>query len=323
MVDKRIIEDIIKNKCSNSEIKNKLSVMSDEEKYIGLKDKLNSAEIDHYNTVTSRLEMLKETIREYEEEVKKDPNSFFKNFLSDFKKQQKELEKILFDYDKRIFNGYRLREEKQVTVDESRFEIDDDFVDEDVDNFSLGRIEEKNVDNQNFEFKNGELSSINSYFHSAYELLNSKLNNGKRWNNLSKSERDSRASQLNTMDKHLSNVINSSKGLVEDTVLYRNGRFDVSLIVGDRIKFKGYTSTSFQKHVAEDWDDTMEIDENLGSINYVYKILAPKGTKGICANDKKYELTTYPEEHEYLLGKDLEATIVDVDSENHIVTIAL
>lgn len=93
------------------------------------------------------------------------------------------------------------------------------------------------------------------------------------------------------------------------------------VIAGDKIKFKGYTSTSFQENVAKEFHNYSSVSSEL---YYTYRILAPKGTKGICANDESHgAMGSHPREQEYLLDKGSEATILDVDVENHIVTIVL
>ena len=99
-------------------------------------------------------------------------------------------------------------------------------------------------------------------------------------------------------------------------VLYHGGKFDVNKVVGDHVKFKGYTSTSFQKSAASDFANFDGLD-----VKYTYKILLPAGSKGVCANDKNHDMTNFWHEHEYLLDKGLEGNIVDIDVKNHIVTL--
>ena len=108
--------------------------------------------------------------------------------------------------------------------------------------------------------------------------------------------------------------------MLQDTTVYHGGKFDVSKIVGDKVKFKGFTSASFQMNVAEDSPSRMFTDR--GKF-YVYKILLPKGSKGLCANDKSHggSLTMVTGEQELLLDKGFEGSVVDIDYKNHIVTV--
>ena len=71
----------------------------------------------------------------------------------------------------------------------------------------------------------------------------------------------------------LSEVIHKSPSLQENTVLWRGGEFPSDIGVGEHGVFKGFTSTSFNENMGKAWQ------ENYG--NYLIKIYAPKGTKGI------------------------------------------
>lgn len=75
--------------------------------------------------------------------------------------------------------------------------------------------------------------------------------------------------------------------------------------IGDTVNLKGFTGTTFQ----EAW-----IKSKLNPETYNFKILAPKGTKGICASGGS--LSTYSET-EYLLGHDMKIEILDVDTSTH------
>ena len=56
---------------------------------------------------------------------------------------------------------------------------------------------------------------------------------------------------------------------------------------------------------------------------YTYKILLPKGHKGICANGQggKFTMASVKNEQELLLNHGTEGTIVNIDYKNHEVTI--
>ena len=121
--------------------------------------------------------------------------------------------------------------------------------------------------------------------------------------------------------RNISNAIARSDGLLQDTVLFHGGKFDLSKMVGDEITLKGYTSCSFQENVAKH-----SIKQQDGvfkeELMYTYRILAPKGTKGICANDDSQgTLSRFTFENEYLLDKGFTGKVVDIDYDKQVVTI--
>lgn len=105
---------------------------------------------------------------------------------------------------------------------------------------------------------------------------------------------------------HLDKVINKTEGLTKPTILYHAGRPDPTLLPGDKGKWKGYKSMSFQEQVMD-----KHASINKGYWNII--TLAPTGTKGICANDHRFTGISYLDEHEYLLGRNTEYTVVDID----------
>lgn len=65
--------------------------------------------------------------------------------------------------------------------------------------------------------------------------------------------------------------------LSKDTILWRGGQMDSIIDIGDSISDRAFVSTSFDKGVARDF----AIEQNYSENKYLFKIEAPKGSKGI------------------------------------------
>ena len=314
----QVINEIITNtvnKCKPlKQVRSELSKMPQAEKTTRLKELLNPAELEHYDNLLHKQTNLQELIREHENLNKDEyPHGMVESLLKQFRRSLEINEDARFQYERRIIQGNKKKDNNEApTVDMGKYATE-------MENYvSYGEIEQEMIDKQSqVTFTSDNINSLTSYFSDGFALLNSRLNNGKQWNNLSKSEKDYKNKKLNAFEKNLSDAISKTDGLVNPTRLYHFGKFDVSLTEGDHIQFKGYTSTSFQKHVATDWGETYRGQD----VNYTYELLCDKGTKGVCANDSKIELTHMEYEHEYLLDKGTEGTILNVDVENHIVTV--
>ena len=107
-----------------------------------------------------------------------------------------------------------------------------------------------------------------------------------------------------------------SGGLQEDTILYRGGEFPFNMIPGMKGKFPCFSSTSYRKETAEAFQDGGE---------YLIKIYAPKGTRGLCGGGKLGG--NFPigdeSEHEFTLGKGQEYIVLNRDDWNKTVEIIL
>ena len=329
------IEDIIKVfnysidnydvKCSNREIKSKLSNMSDEEKMDALEGKLTLAEKDYYTHLVEERKNIMGYIRdhkkrreEYEKQGYKEEVEFCDSLINEWESEVKDFEDAIFNYEKRIVRGHEIKEGAKKEYDLNKYTEDNQFYDDDTDaEPRYGKLETKLINKQkNIGLDNNQVECLSDYFYSSRDL-NSMLWGGDSWNNLSKDEKESKMERLNQLDKGLSEAINSCPPTTEPMIVYHSGNFDVSKLVGDHLKFKGYTSASFQKSGATDMNTTF----NGIDVNYTYRILLPTGSKGVCANDSNHRMTNYWTEHEYLLDKGLEGDIVDIDVENHMVTI--
>ena len=114
--------------------------------------------------------------------------------------------------------------------------------------------------------------------------------------------------------KNIDKLMNKSPGLYEDTILYRTGRFDVHARAGDHCVWKGYTSTTFQREMAEEYGG--------GRFDVMFLIHAPTGTKGIVGNDHRNFKNGFTE-HEYALPRNTGYTILSFDPDNRICEIVL
>lgn len=332
MVDKKQIKTIIDNtlsnieiKCSNNEIRSKLKKMSDGEKQYRLQGKLTPAEKDHYLNLFKKKKEIAIAILEHEKEREEyeslgdeDMVKMVDTFIKPSKNILKEFEDAIFNYEKRIFNNYKSKENKNVNYNINDYREDNQFEDDSNENPHFGRLENSMISQQaNVDFTSDHTDSLTDYFGSEFQILNSMLWGSTSWERLPPTVRKHKIERLNKLSDNLSSAIESTQGTDEPIMVYHGGEFDVSKVVGDKLTFKGFTSASFQISAANDFAETFEGTK----VNYIYRILLPKGSKGVCANDRNTKLTHYWYEHELLLDKGLSGDIVDIDVENHIVTL--
>ncbi len=323
------IDDYVQ-KCgfTVAEMRRKLSHMDSNEKYSSLLENnlLNEGELKDYKELLKDYDLSIGAIKDYEESIsqveKENPSmaKFYKQTLNEIKEESENEKEMIFQYVRRILDRYKSTETKVVDNDDSSFQTEKQY---DLDHFDgnekNGKIEQSQINSQKkVNFTDENLSALSIYYGNDYNL-NSRLNNGKSWNKLSKEEQNAIKSDMDNIEKELSDAINRTSGLKQDTVLFHGGIFDPSKMVGDKIKFNGYLSCSFQESIAENFHN----DDVPSTRNYTFRILAKEGTKGVCANDKSHggSLTNYTEEHEFLLDKGLEFDIVDIDYDNQVVTI--
>lgn len=124
--------------------------------------------------------------------------------------------------------------------------------------------------------------------------------------------------EFNDFSEKLSELIESSKGLEDNVILYR-GEINVDLNrfkINQINQFIGFTSTSFSKKVALKF--TKSIDNNS---NYLIVIKAKKKTKGI-AIDGGY-LGKYRNQVEWLLNRKTKYITKNIDKDNKRIYIEL
>ncbi len=156
-----------------------------------------------------------------------------------------------------------------------------------------------------FEDEYDKRYTMNDYFAGDTQKLNLSIYSEKYLNKLT----DERKKSIKDIDC----LMNKSPGLIEDMVLYRGGKLDIHLREGDHSKFKGYTSTTFQKYTA---------DEYTSSGDMLIKVYAPKGTKGIVGNDD-WNFRNGFMEHEYVLPRNQGFTVLSIDYDKGIAEIIL
>ncbi len=299
----KVIEDYTVKCPTIAEMKQKLSRMSDTEKLEALTERglINEFEREHYEKM---LDMMQWWVREG-----------FKNapkLVAHYKELQ------FSKYDRRLFDGYKPKESQVVDYDESEYVKEKETSWDDP---MFGEYEKIEIANQeDIIFTEGEKNAVRHYLNSGYEMMNSKINKGEKWQSLDDDEKRAYNKKFKEMDDNLSSAISKSKGLVNPTVMFHGGFFDVSYTVGDTIKFNGFTSCSFQESVARNYQNNKSKDL-MGSC--MYKILLPKGYKGLLGNARYFTkdsnkneynyVTVYQKEHEYLLPKNAEFKVANVE----------
>ncbi len=307
----KIISQYIE-KCSNKEIQSSLDKLSQKEKNEKLKNKLEPHQYKHYQELLNDYKDTQAQINNLQQwkTDSDEEEQFIKEWIEEEKEELNNIKKQIFNYEKRIKQQKDLEGSSEQTYGTPPSYIEEtntDYID------GYGELEyNQMVTESNVHFSPYEEKSMKEYFGFQYGNLNDYLWNNEKWNKLPYNEQDKLLPTLKRQSKFLTKAINKTEGLNQDTILYNGGRFDLSKNVGDSITFKGFTSTSFRKGLAKTY----------GEGGCLYRILAPKGTKGICANAGH---SGFKVEHEYLLNKNTQGTITDISYEGSlpIVTIQL
>lgn len=151
-------------------------------------------------------------------------------------------------------------------------EIDEDTIDfgHDQDGYEVKDyiIEEYS----NVEFTSSEKAAIHEYTGGRYQSINNLLRHGEAHYNDESPEKTKEI--LATLEK-----LTAKSKLVDDTILYRGSGFDDELEVGMIINDKGFSSTSLQAEVAEEFINSEDNEEK--EFKYVMRIKAPKDTQGL------------------------------------------
>ncbi len=316
--------DLYVTKCPTiAEIKSKLESLDQSEKESLLKEKnlLNDGEDEYYRYLLKKEKyMLDETARSerqlqkaIDENKKEGWVESCKKLVKRNKEELEEYQSEMFQFERRIYDGYKKQDSMKIDYDESEYDIEDQM----PISSEILELEQAQIESQkNLNLSEDEVSCLNFYFGNGSEEFNSRLYGGKQWNSLEPQYQRFYEGKYKDIDNTLHKAIDRSDGLLQDTILFHGSKFDVTKTVGDDIKFNGYVSATFQEDIARDFDSVSK------KPFYVYKMLLPKGTKGICGNDRSNgSLKTYTKEHEYLLDKGQKYKIVDIDYETHTVTL--
>ena len=321
MVKYSTIVDIIEKhitKCSNDEVKAKLSGMTPNEKKEKVLKYLNPAEKEDYEEITGlrhyhegeiegikkHLKLIERRISEAVDDEDKEGWEFeadkYKERLAIHMEKLNRINEEAFKYEKRIFQGHKPRTPKPVNYDLNDYEK--------IKWNNSPNLERQQINSQEqIRFRPTEVQILKGYFGGHSETLNRKLYLGEEL-----SEKDIKEI------KDLSSAIRRTN-IDKNIIVYNGGHFNPSSVVGDNINFKGFLSCSYDKEVAEEFSNN----------EFVYQLLIPQGSHGFTANaevtdttNRNYPvLTAYSDEHELLLDKNFKGRIADIDYENHIVTV--
>ena len=319
-----VLEGII-GKCSNSEVREKLSNLSVDEKKEKLKGKLNPFEEHDYDNVLRDYTFWSE-IRDGELKDNVDnPYSL---------KELNKLEDELFNYEKRIFRGYDLDKNRDkvpsYNIDDfheerSRGENDDGEEIYELEQSQLDYQEEHMFIDDEHLLDDNEANALRAYFGNESAYINSELSSkykGGLWNNLPDDVRKEQSASNRKRIPFIDSAMSKAPGLKENTVLYHGVQdshlVDIHSRVGDTVRLSSYISASFDKTVGQGYGATIGNSKPL-----FVRFLSPTGTRGIGANDNNVKLTNWKKEHEYLLDRGQSGKIVDIDYTEGMVTVLL
>lgn len=274
-------------------------------------------------------------LREVGKKLSKRQRKQYQNHLVDLKRKvseykvsnltkQKDLEKDILKLKSKMekLEESGLREQnrlnlKKYNVDESSFEVDDSNNFEST--LEKGRLEKRQIaSQQSIQMSEKEIESINCYYgiHSidikGY-FLNDADFRGRYWSK-SKTGRKEYIKKIKEWVKDIDSLMEKSGGLTQDTVLWsgREEEIFLDLEPGSIAQWKHPVSTSYKNSVG----DNYQYDDR-----YLVKILAPKGTKGIAANDPR--LAGLIREHEFTLPRNQKFMVKEIDHKKKHVTIVL
>lgn len=214
----------------------------------------------------------------------------------------KKYSKDIFNYERRVVENFQLPTNSSLDVDISKYKID-----------TNGDLEKAQIDsNKNIDLSLVEEAHLKEYFMRDYLYINGKIYNTDFWKKLSKDEKfwwDDEA--LDNETYILDKAINKSNGVLEDSMYFRGGYWDIHLQVGDEFTWDGYTSLSYDP-------DGVNTFINHDNERYI-RVLINKGKKGIPANLNG--MAEYDYERELLIGRQTKGKVVSYT--NDMVTVII
>ena len=353
MVDKEIINNIFdgvisnfKSKCHHtiSEMQTSLKSMSREEKEKALGDILNDGQMRHYRYLRNAIDyandeldidddntyidfvdgeiVRREYTDEYWEELLNDSaeDVYVDSREKDFILMKLQAEKELFQYERKIIEGYKNNNETSpINLDEYREDKQLTYRDDDV----IGELEQRLIDKQTkIDFSDTDIDGCNYWFTSAN--INHEIYKSHDWQKLGY-ERPATFDRIhrenNNAKRKIDSVFEKLPSIGENIRTYRSGAFDELLQVGDTFKLKGYTSMTTQKASAEGYMDMKNMDRSEFDLNtqWLYTICVKGDNKVLVGNDSRFNNGT--DEHELVLPRNIDATVKEVDYENRSVVI--
>jgi SPP1 gp7 family putative phage head morphogenesis protein len=159
-----------------------------------------------------------------------------------------------------------------------------------------------------------EIDAAKLYSEEGYKPINAYNRRVPNYKDVLKEHNVSEAN-VKSFNKHL-DKLTSRMSLEENTVLYRGEKglhFDPKQ--GNVYKWDSFTSTSFDKRIGHQFSRE----------EYIYKIHAPKGTKGVYMNSNptKTQLSIAADEAEWLLPRNTEFKVLNFNKNEKIIEILL
>lgn len=309
-----------------SEMRMKLQFrMTQDEKYEKLKEVLNGGQYDYYKRLINHLEWARE---ESDRIFDKGLEEMFEGRLLELDLFIDECEKEAFKWERRIFEG-GFKEKEPVSVDESTFREDEQFK-YSLPSDGIGGLENELIEKQKSTLRDldeDDIDSANYWFNNGGKI-NHEIYKSHDWNKIvwEDEEYDTDLSKVisnnNTKAKvKLDKLFDGLEPLGVDVVCYRGGSFDLTKMVGNKVKFKGYTSVSFQEGSAKTYMNTK--NQSSGEFHiwnmWEYKFLIRGENKGLIGNDDRF--VNGIDEHEMVLPRNTEADILDIDYDKRVVTV--
>ena len=314
--------DLKSHHISNDEIRVKVGRMTLEEKKSLLDDKMNPFEKRNYDDLYKDLEVWESVVEDEKSNGVENPYSA--------KELKKAIEGI-FNYEKRIIRGYDLDKHKDKVPSYDLNDFNEEKYGDDGD-VNIGSLEQSQLDYQEKHMyidgehilEDKEVSSLKDYFGRKSGQINSQLSKKYKnglWGEIPSDMQKEWKEDNKNIIPNIDSAMKKSPNLEVNTVLYHGVQdsqiVDIHSRVGDKVNLTSFISTSYSERVGKSYG------ENIGGKTLYVKFLAPKNTRGLCANDKHLTLTGYPTEHEYLLDRNQKGSIVDINYDTGIVTILL
>ena len=323
MVSREIInnvfEDIISNikfKChpTISEMHTTLDKISYHDQYSQLKEKslLNPLEIEHYQRLLTALENKDKDVNDPKMRELYEKNDMLEGTLEDIEN----INNQLFKYGRRLIEGLKINPVPD--IDKNSFHKDNQYGSVNSLLENIGNLEQGQIDAQKKVFTKDntsreEIHSMDWYFTGDLNNLNKTIYGFDNIYGKHFAKKLNYEQQKNVKD--IDGLMDRSQGLLQDTVLYRVGHWDIHLNPGDHAKWKGYTSTTYQEGVINAYKE-----DHHAAMKII--IHAPKGTKGIAGNNPPV-FDNGIGEHEYALPRNTGYTVLSIDYETMTAEIVL
>ena len=230
-------------------------------------------------------------IEYFENLLKAHPNNTeYPEILSEIRMQLQDVEEVL-----------SRRNDKILIVEDIKF-VRDSLVRHKKTGRLLGKNEVAQILEERGLYSFNEMKSLKRYKSDTYEKINDMLwdNSKHQWRKTVVKNLDKFIKETEREIEMLDAAIAKSPGLTQNTRLFRYGRFDGNMKVGDVGILKGFTSTSYV-------EDGIHGYKAPGK--KFIEILAPKGQKGVAMNGvSKF----YNEEHEFLLPRNQKYKVIEI-----------